>query len=159
MRVTILRMHWLENRIPPPFVGIIFAVLMLWVAWAIPSLDYAAMRVIVAAVLAVAGLGVIASAILEFRRASTTVDPRFPSKASTLVQSGIFNRSRNPMYLGLTLILTAWALYLANLLALVLAALFVVYLNRFQIAPEERALQERFGAAYEEYKARVGRWL
>ena len=159
MRVTIYSMQWLETRIPPPLAGLVFAVLMLWVAWAIPSFDHAAMRVILPAILGVAGLGVIASAIIEFRRASTTVDPRHPSKASTLVQTGIFSRSRNPMYVGLTLILTGWAFYLANLLALILAALFAVYLNRFQIIPEERALQERFGAAYAEYRGRVRRWI
>lgn len=152
-------MPWLENRIPPPIIGLVFALLMLGAAYAMPSFDFAAARIILAVIFGAAGAAIIASAIFEFRRAATTVDPRYPAKASSLVQSGIFRWSRNPMYAGLTLILTGWAVYLAHLLALLLVALFVAYINLFQIIPEERALQERFGAAYEEYRSRVRRWV
>ena len=63
------------------------------------------------------------------------------------------------MYLGLALILLGWAIYLGNIAALAGLPLFVLYINRFQIAPEERALAERFGAEFEAYRSRVRRWL
>ena len=63
------------------------------------------------------------------------------------------------MYLGVLLVLIAWGGWLANPAALVLAALFVQYINRFQIQPEERALARNFGAAYASYAREVRRWL
>ena len=63
------------------------------------------------------------------------------------------------MYLGFALLLLAWGLFLENLAALLGVAAFVLYMNRFQIAPEERALEARFGAEYSRYCARVRRWI
>ena len=63
------------------------------------------------------------------------------------------------MYLGFLLVLIGWAVYLSNIIATVMIAAFVVYMNRFQIAPEERALAAKFGARYTAYTQRVRRWL
>jgi protein-S-isoprenylcysteine O-methyltransferase Ste14 len=109
--------------------------------------------------LGAAGLVLDAAALAAFVRARTTVNPLRPEKSSALVRSGAYRLSRNPMYLGLALLLAGWAIWLANALALALLPAFVAWLDRFQIRPEERALAARFGAEYEAYRARVRRWL
>ena len=92
-------------------------------------------------------------------RARTTVNPLRPERAAHLVTSGVFARSRNPIYLGDALILAALALGLGNWLNFLLLPAFVGLIGRFQIAPEERALQRLFGDQYRAYCARVRRWL
>jgi protein-S-isoprenylcysteine O-methyltransferase Ste14 len=82
-----------------------------------------------------------------------------PDASSSLVRSGIYTITRNPMYAGMLLMLCAWAVYLGSAWALVGPATFVAYMNRFQIAPEQRALEALFGASYTDYKAKVRRWL
>jgi protein-S-isoprenylcysteine O-methyltransferase Ste14 len=109
--------------------------------------------------LGVTGVLVALAGVIVFRRAGTTLHPQRPESSSAVVRSGVFAWTRNPMYLGMLLVLLAWAAWLANVASLVLAFAFVAYLNRFQIRPEERVLAARFGAAYTEYMARVRRWL
>jgi protein-S-isoprenylcysteine O-methyltransferase Ste14 len=97
--------------------------------------------------------------VCSFRRAKTTVNPMKLDSSSVLVASGIYKYSRNPMYLGFVLILFGWALFLSNALALLLLPAFVLYMSRFQIWPEERALLSLFGKDYKQYHAKVRRWL
>jgi protein-S-isoprenylcysteine O-methyltransferase Ste14 len=112
-----------------------------------------------AAVLTATGLCFGLVAFFQFRRAGTTVHPTKPQESSVLVVGGIYRVTRNPMYLGVLLILTAWAAWLGNGAAFVLLPCFVAYLNRFQIAPEERALEAHFGDAFAGYRRVVRRWL
>lgn len=153
-------MKALELKIPPPVVGLVAAAAM----WGIdraewtPSYEFPGRRVL-ALTLAVAGLGLAGAGVIEFRRARTTVNPLRPSTTSSLVASGVYRVTRNPMYVGFLLVLLGWAAWLANPATLVIAALFVLYLNRFQITPEERALHALFGAEFETYRGRVRRWL
>ena len=95
----------------------------------------------------------------SFRRAKTTVNPMKPDSASSLVVSGIYDLTRNPMYLGFLVILVGWAFFLSNALGFIFLPLFVLYMNRFQIEPEERALASVFGEAFASYRSRVRRWL
>jgi len=97
--------------------------------------------------------------VLAFRQAQTTVNPVKPESASTVVSNGIFAYTRNPMYLALLLLLLAYAIWLENMLAFVGCPLFVAYMNRFQIYPEERALEGLFGERYLVYKQKVRRWI
>ena len=97
--------------------------------------------------------------MLGFRRAKTTVNPLKPDAASALVVRGVYRWTRNPMYLAMLLLLIAWVCIVSNWAALAMLPLFVAYLNRFQIGPEERALQARFGAEFESYRRQVRRWL
>ncbi|MCZ4294639.1 methyltransferase family protein [Vibrio sinaloensis] len=97
--------------------------------------------------------------IYEFRRAQTTVNPIKVDDASTVVDSGIYSYTRNPMYLGLFVLLFGYAYWQQNLLAIVFSFGFIVYMNRFQILPEERALEALFGSQYLDYKQRVRRWI
>ena len=82
-----------------------------------------------------------------------------PQKASALVTSGVYRITRNPMYLGMLLVLAGWGVWLGNAAAFVGLPLFVAVLNLLQIAPEERVLRERFGDAFTRYAARVRRWI
>jgi protein-S-isoprenylcysteine O-methyltransferase Ste14 len=113
----------------------------------------------IAGVVFAIGLAIALSAVAWFRRARTTVNPLAPETVSSLVTSGIYRVTRNPMYLGLLFALLAWAVLLANPIALIFLPLFVLYMNRFQIGPEETALEARFGSEFLSYKAGVRRWL
>lgn len=153
-------MRFLELRIPPPIVALFFAGVAWAFARATPALALPLpLRAAVAIALALAGLGCVVAGVREFRRASTTIHPLKPENASAIVSSGIFGITRNPMYLGLVLVLVAWAAFLSSPAALVGAAGLALYLTRFQIVPEERVLATKFGDAYADYAARVRRWI
>jgi protein-S-isoprenylcysteine O-methyltransferase Ste14 len=109
--------------------------------------------------LAAIGLAVAISGVVTFRLARTTLNPTKPEASSSLVSWGIYRITRNPMYLGLLLELTAWAIFLSNWLAFPFLPVFVVYINRFQIVPEERALTSLFAREFVDYQSRVRRWL
>ncbi len=98
-------------------------------------------------------------ALWSFKMASTTVNPVEVSKARTVVSSGVFRFSRNPMYLGLLLLLLCYSFYLGNIWGILISWLFVLYMNRFQIVPEEQAMEQKFGQDYLDYKVRVRRWI
>ncbi|MEZ5479760.1 MAG: isoprenylcysteine carboxylmethyltransferase family protein [Thiolinea sp.] len=94
-----------------------------------------------------------------FLRARTTPNPMRPGRASQLVVSGMYRYTRNPMYLGMLLVLTGWALHLGSLTPWLVLPLFVWVLTVQQIIPEEQVLAEKFGQSYREYQQRVRRWL
>ncbi len=106
-----------------------------------------------------AGLGLKIAAALAFRARGTTVNPISPERSAALVVDGLYRVTRNPMYLGSALILAGWALHLGAWVAILTVPFFVLYMNRFQIGPEERALSALFGADYDAYRARVRRWI
>lgn len=150
----------LDLKVPPVALVILTGVLMGFVAWAAPSFSFALpARPFVAVGIALAGVVVTLLGVASFRRAKTTVNPMKPETSSSLVVSGIYRRTRNPMYLGFLLILLGWAAYLSNALAFVVLPGFVLYMNRFQIGPEEKALASRFGPDFIAYKGRVRRWI
>ena len=153
-------MGWLELKIPPPVVALAFGLLM-WVASPLvaPVAIPFGYRAGAAAALASIGVLIDLMAILRFVRARTTFNPMKPGATSALVTGGVYRFSRNPMYVGLVLLLFAWAVYLSSWLALLLVPVFVIYMNRFQIQPEERAMFSLFGTAYTSYQAKVRRWL
>jgi protein-S-isoprenylcysteine O-methyltransferase Ste14 len=155
-----LALDKLELRIPPVAAALLFAAAMWGASLAVPSITLPfAHRKLAATVLAVFGGGVSLAGVASFRRAKTTVDPTRPDAASALVSSGVYRVTRNPMYLGFTLMLLGWAALLSNVLSLIIAIAFVFYMNRFQIEPEERALSARFGKAFAAYRASVRRWV
>ncbi|MBZ0113624.1 MAG: isoprenylcysteine carboxylmethyltransferase family protein [Thermoanaerobaculia bacterium] len=105
------------------------------------------------------GVGLILTASRSFRRHRTTVNPTRPTRSRRLVTTGLYRWSRNPIYLGLLCLLVAWAFRLSSPASLVLTPLFVLYLNRYQIVPEERALEKIFGEAFEEFCRQTRRWI
>jgi protein-S-isoprenylcysteine O-methyltransferase Ste14 len=150
----------LALRVPPAAVTVCAGALGWIGARACPALaiEYGARPWLTTALVAVS-LGSSLGGVVSFRQARTTVNPMTPEAATTLVTAGIYRITRNPMYLGFLFLLLAEVAWLANPVAVFAAAAFVLYLNLFQISPEERALETRFGSEYRAYSARVRRWI
>lgn len=153
-------MNFLELRIPPPLVALIHGALMWAIARLGPTLAVPdALRTTAALIVFSVGFAVAIAGVVSFRLAKTTVNPLKPETATSLVSSGIFGVTRNPMYLGLLLALLAWTVYLASPVALLGPVAFWLYITRFQILPEERAMAKLFGDSYTEYTLKVRRWI
>jgi protein-S-isoprenylcysteine O-methyltransferase Ste14 len=151
--------QFLELKIPPPAVAALIGAGMWYAAQYGPFVQWPLqIRIALLVALALAGGAIALAGEREFRRARTTVNPFRPGNATTLVTSGIYRFTRNPMYAGIALVVLGWAAFLGSALALLGPVAFVLYISRFQIAPEERILSEKFGQAYAEYAARVRRW-
>lgn len=153
-------MNRLELHIPPLALFIIFAV-MIWAAGAyLPAGNIALPGRRVFAVIAfLLGWGVVSAGVFEFRRRKTTMSPFSPERTASVVSSGIYGWTRNPMYLGMALALFGVAVWRSSLPGFAVALLFCLYLSRFQIQPEERMLLKLFGAEYASYLAQVRRWI
>lgn len=108
-----------------------------------------------------AALGIVigVTAVVRLHQAHTTTSPMDPGKASFLVTDGVFRFSRNPIYLGMVLLLAGWAVWLGSASPWVIPPLFAVFITAVQIVPEERALGLRFGEKYRAYQSRVARWI
>ncbi len=153
-------MKSLELKVLPPLVALLIAVAM----WAVsrftksyPLLGHA--RVGTAIAILVVGTAIMAMGVLALRRSRTTLNPSQPNTTSALVTAGVYRVTRNPMYLGLFFVLIAIGLLLSTPWTLLGALAFALYIDRFQIAPEERALTELFGDEYAAYKRQARRWL
>jgi protein-S-isoprenylcysteine O-methyltransferase Ste14 len=153
-------MHDLELKVPPAAVVLLTAALMWLCAWAVPVFGFLfPARDLYAVGIALAGAVTSVLGVVSFGRARTTVNPMKPESSSSLVVSRVYKLTRNPMYLGLLLVLVGWGVHLSNFAAFLLLPAFILYMNRFQIAPEERALAALFGQEFAAYKSRTRRWL
>jgi protein-S-isoprenylcysteine O-methyltransferase Ste14 len=158
------RRAFLETTVPPPVWWLLAAAGMWLLDRYVPLQQLApglprAVTLAVAGALALAGLAFVGEAVLRFVRAHTTVHPLRPEDASKLVVAGTYRYTRNPMYLGLLLLLVAWALWLGSLSVWLVLPVFVAVLTHLQILPEERALEAKFGADYHAYRRQVRRWF
>ena len=157
--------RWLEHRIPPPVIDLACAALMWWLSALVPAAQLwprggAWWVWAIALGLALAGGAVALAGLREFARACTTVNPLAPERTTSLVTSGIYRFTRNPMYLGMLLVLIGWGVWLGNAVALLVGPMLaVLLLNALQIRPEERVMQARFGEVYTRYRASVRRWI
>ncbi|WP_034474459.1 methyltransferase family protein [Aestuariibacter salexigens] len=147
----------LELKVYPLLLLAIFAVASVMTAF-LPTMTPLNMM-LATWVLISAGFAIAVWGVVEFRRASTTVDPTKVGKVSKLVTSGPFRFTRNPMYVGMTLCLLGIQLGWGAWPSLLLAPLFIAYITRFQIIPEERAITDIFGVSFIQYCQRVRRWL
>jgi protein-S-isoprenylcysteine O-methyltransferase Ste14 len=153
-------MNFLENKVPPPALVILIGLVMYFASMFItseapqPLLQWSAITVL----LGFGGYFGI-QAIGLFKRSETTIDPVRIHRASSLVTTGVYQITRNPMYVGLTLILCAWGVWLWSLVQLIGPVFFIAFIQRFQILPEERVMEEKFGSEYLQYKTTVRRWL
>lgn len=152
-------MSTLELKIPPVIVAALTGGLMWGAAELLPRLtvleDWAWMArpfYLAALLLGVGG-------VIQFALARTTVDPHRVDRASNLVTGGIYRFTRNPMYVAIFLGLIGWFFHLGNIAAMIGLPAFIAYMDRFQIAPEERVLREKFGDEYAGYLKRTRRWL
>lgn len=153
-------MRALELKVPPVIVVAVIAGLMALTAWLIPmgpwhftdAKSLAVALVAIGALIAVAG-------VVAFRQSKTTANPMDPSASSALVSHGIYRFTRNPMYLGFLLALAGWGVQIGNLPALAWLVVYVLYINRYQIIPEERILEDKFGQDFLDYRKHVRRWF
>lgn len=152
-------MSALENRIPPPLVLIVCLVLMKLISskvaghWQVDNMHWLAIPI------ALLGFAIAIAGVVGFRKARTTVNPLNPSKATSLVTAGIYRYTRNPMYLGMLLVTIAFAVSLSSYWSFIGVVVFALYITRFQIVPEERAMRELFGAEFTQYCSQTSRWL
>lgn len=150
----------LELKIPPLLLMFIFIGLVFLLHLLLPMLSIGfSAQAGLAALLCFIAAGICAVAVLQCHFANTTVDPRNPRATSDLICSGAFRLSRNPMYLGFVIFIAAAVLLTGSLPAIVAVPLFIWYMNRYQISPEERQLQKKFPEAFAQYQAKVRRWL
>ena len=150
----------LETRIPAPVIAVLIAVAMHLLSPVVEIGDGLAVvrKVMLDLSWQLSGLCALA-AFLGFMRSRTTLNPLRPERASVLVTDGIYRYTRNPMYLSLLLLLLGYAVDLWCWPALLGPAAYVAYITRFQILPEERVLESKFGADYLAYKQKVRRWI
>jgi protein-S-isoprenylcysteine O-methyltransferase Ste14 len=153
-------MSALENRIPPPLICLIAAIAMWALAHFSNRWDVAwQLRWGLIALFLATGFALALPAIVAFRRTNTTIDPVRIDRASSLVVTGPFRFTRNPMYLGMVSLLFAWAIYLCAPLAILGPLAFALFITRFQIMAEEPVMAAKFGADYERYRKHVRRWI
>ena len=145
---------------PPPLIAFTLILVMVVTRFTFPAflISFPFQRLIaVSAVLF--GFAIIIWAALDFAKNRTTKNPMQPDLAKVLVISGPFRYSRNPMYLGMALILCGVVIWSEMALNLVWLGLFIWLIRVYQIGPEERALHEKFGESYAAYCQRVRRWI
>ncbi|EAQ29733.1 isoprenylcysteine carboxyl methyltransferase family protein [Erythrobacter sp. NAP1] len=146
--------------IPPPIIALLCSLAMWGIAETFSQTRFAfPFQSALAGAFIVVGLAIDLISIGAFRKAKTTVTPLAPEKATSLVVTGVYRHTRNPMYLGLLLILSGIAIWLGSPVNGAILIAFVGYITAFQIAPEEARLTKLFGSDYERYRARVRRWL
>jgi protein-S-isoprenylcysteine O-methyltransferase Ste14 len=151
----------LELKVPPDAVAAMVAGLM-WLASVVtPTVGHVprGYRVLAAGVLLTLAVLLLLAAKIALARAQTTPDARHPDRTSRLVTTSVYRFTRNPIYVAMMLVLLAWAAALWNPVSLCVSAVFGLYLQQFQIRPEERVLGSVFGQAYADYARRVRRWL
>ena len=150
----------LELKINPPFQMLISVVLIYATAHTLPvSATLLEYKWLIGGASLIIGLFFNFAGGVSFRSAKTTGNPKRPEMASSLVISGIYRITRNPMYVGLLFLLLAWATWLGSLFSLVIIIIFQQYMTRFQIIPEEKALAGLFAEQYHDYCNQVRRWL
>ncbi|MGD0590766.1 MAG: isoprenylcysteine carboxylmethyltransferase family protein [Bacteroidota bacterium] len=153
-------MKALQLKIPPPIVTVIFAACMWAVTNIVPGYSFAIPYCkTLSCIISVIGGIISVFALYSFYSAKTTINSVQLNYSSSFVVSGVYSFTRNPMYLGLLFVLLGWFLFLSNILAMVFIPLFILFINYFQIKPEEKALELKFGQAFILYKLKVRRWL
>ena len=148
----------MSNKIPPPVITLIGALLIYYSSPFFPQLTLAAFNALPILSL-VSGIAVIVFAIKSFKDYKTTINPLKPEIASSLITSGVFKYTRNPMYLGLLLILIYLSLIFNVVGGCLISLGFIIYITKFQIIPEEVAMEKLFGNQFLEYKQQVRRWI
>jgi protein-S-isoprenylcysteine O-methyltransferase Ste14 len=150
----------LELKIPPPVVTLMVGALMWLLSNVGPHVGLPFdVRLIASLVIALPGAAIALAGVRTFRRAGTTTNPLKPAGATSLVTSGVYRFTRNPMYLGLAFVLVGWAVFLDAVVGFIGPVAFVLYMTRFQIIPEERILLQIFADDFRAYRERVRRWL
>ena len=145
-------------KIPPPLLVIILTSLVYFSSTKL-ELIYLPYRQIVSVIILIIGLIVIVSPVVDFIKSKTTVNPVKFKNVNRLVTTGIYRYSRNPMYLGMILIIISTTIYYLNFLSVFSPLIFYIWINKFQINREEIFLEDKFGSEYLKYKSKTRRWI
>ena len=148
----------MKTKIPPPIIALICIVINYLSTYLINPIKFPNIEIIGGLILLL-GVATAVLATLLFKKDQTTVNPRNPEKTTTLVTNGIFSITRNPMYLGLFLSISSTILFFGSWFGIIILMFFVWYINKFQIIPEEEAMEKLFGNNYSEYRQKVRRWI
>ncbi len=148
----------IKTKIPPPLVTLTFGFLINYTKDIFPKIEIRN-EIIFGSVMMIIGSIIILYAITLFKKYQTAITPTNPSNATKLITDGIYKFSRNPMYLGLLLVLFGISIILNPIGGLFLIPFFILYLNLFQIIPEENAMVDLFKGEFLEYKKNVRRWI
>ena len=148
----------MRNKIPPPFVTLFFGLCIYFSQEYFPEFKLEFLTML-SYILYFAGLAVLILAVRLFKKQNTTVNPIKIENASSLVTSGIFKYSRNPMYLGMVMILFGLALMFNLIGGILFTLLFAIYITKYQIRPEEEVMERLFGEDFLKYKNSVRMWL
>ena len=148
----------MNNKIPPPIITLICGLGIYFSRPLFPKYNFISVNIIAASFLLL-GIIMLITAVLSFKRQSTTVSPLQPEKVSYLVVSGIFKYSRNPMYLGMLLILISMTIKFNFVGGILIIFAFITFITKFQIIPEETALEKLFGKEFTLYKKKTKRWI
>ena len=148
----------METKIPPPIVTLVFA-LSIYLSRGIFKIVEIKHSFYLGIFLLLLGFAILISAVRLFKKDNTTINPLSPQQATKLVTDGIFKYSRNPMYLGMALVLTSIAVFFNLLGGIILITLFCAYITKFQIIPEERAMSDLFSDDFDKYIKETRRWV
>ena len=148
----------IKTKFPPPLVALTFGFLINHTKNIFPKIEVKN-EFIFGSFMIISGLIIILSAIILFKKYQTTITPLNPSNATKLITDGIYKFSRNPMYLGLLLVLVGISIILNLTGGFLFILLFILYINLFQIIPEENAMVDLFKDEFLEYKKNVRRWI
>ena len=149
----------MKLKIPPPVYMLIFATFMWLLSQHYPLYKFLFNSQHLGVGIILLGLTIDLISLIKFLRSKTSINPMKPENSQILVTTGMYKFSRNPMYLGLLLLLTGWSLYMGAVSAMLLLPLFAWVLTKMQIQPEEIILEKLFGQPYVEYKKKVHRWI
>ena len=145
-------------KIPPPLLVVILVVSNYFSSKKIdlihlPNQDFISILILLI------GMLILINPIFKFIKSKTTIDPIKFKKVNKLITSGIYKYSRNPMYLGLLMIVISTSIFFLNILSITTPFLFYCWINRFQIKREEIFLTEKFGKEYLLYMTKTRRWI
>lgn len=147
-------------RLPPPIIGAICALAMWFCRNISPTMNLPeGIALMLAGIIGLIGVLIDLMALVHFLNQRTTINPLRPERTSALVLQGVYRYTRNPMYLGMVLVLLAWGIYLEALISFAFPVIFIGIINRYQIPSEERALFQIFGEDYQRYCQQVRRWI
>ena len=147
----------LRTKIPPPLITLICILIIYF--FEKEFIFFEDWNIYISAFFLLWGLIIIAFAVFKFAKTKTTVDPTKPSKTSSLVISGIYRITRNPMYLGMLFLIISFTFYKLSLVGAIVIPSFIFYINKYQIEPEEYEMRKKFGENFEDYCKKVDRWI
>ena len=145
-------------KIPPPLLVLILVISNYFSSKKI-DLIFLPYQKLISFILLFIGILILINPILKFIKSRTTIDPIKFKKVNKLITSGIYKYSRNPMYLGLLMIVISTTIFYLNIFSITTPIIFYFWINKFQIKREEIFLTKKFGKKYLLYKTKTRRWI